>query len=192
MVEEVACLCRGDLLPETLGLTLAEGKHLLATIQEKMVSHQAAEYVDQQRSCPECGRHRGDKGEHEMVYRSLFGRLRISSPRLYTCCCQPQTKKSFSPLAERFPKRTAPEFLYLQTKWASLMSYGLTVDVLEEVLPLNASTSSVARHTHRVAEKLEDELGQEQGMFVEGCRCISVPRQNISWIGSTSPCGSRP
>ena len=33
IVEEVACLCRGDLLPETLGLTLQEGKELLAQIQ---------------------------------------------------------------------------------------------------------------------------------------------------------------
>ena len=63
VVEEVACLCRGDLLPETLGLTLAEGKHLLATIQEKMVSHQAAEYVDQQRACPQCGR----RGAHLLL-----------------------------------------------------------------------------------------------------------------------------
>lgn len=37
ITEEVACLCRGDLLPTTLGLTLDEGKALLAKIQEKML-----------------------------------------------------------------------------------------------------------------------------------------------------------
>lgn len=42
VVEEIACLCRGDLRPETLGLTLAEGKQLLAQIQEKRGAHQAA------------------------------------------------------------------------------------------------------------------------------------------------------
>ena len=67
------------------------------------------------------------------------------------------------------PERTASEFRYLQTKWASLMSYGLTVDLLEEVLPLHASATTVVRHTHEVAGKLETELGDEQVMFIEGC-----------------------
>jgi len=49
ITEEIACLCRGDLLPETMGLTLTEGKELLARFQEKMVKHQAEEYVGQQR-----------------------------------------------------------------------------------------------------------------------------------------------
>jgi hypothetical protein len=43
IVEEVGCLCRGDLLPEALRLTLNEGKNLLASIQKTMVTHQAAE-----------------------------------------------------------------------------------------------------------------------------------------------------
>ena len=43
MLAEVACLCCGGLLPETLGLTLEEGKELLAHIQAKMVARQAAE-----------------------------------------------------------------------------------------------------------------------------------------------------
>src|SRR2546425_120738 len=54
VVEEVACLYRGDLLPATLGLTLEEGKELLARIQETMVAQQAASYVEQQRPCPDC------------------------------------------------------------------------------------------------------------------------------------------
>jgi hypothetical protein len=58
ITEEIACLCRGDLLPETMGLTLTEGKELLANIQEKMVKHQAEEYVGQQRHCQICGRQR--------------------------------------------------------------------------------------------------------------------------------------
>ena len=55
IVEEVGCLCRDDLLPETLGLTLNEGKELLASIQKTMVTHQADEYAEKQRFCPHCG-----------------------------------------------------------------------------------------------------------------------------------------
>jgi hypothetical protein len=122
ITEEIACLCRGDMLPETLGLTLEEGKELLANLQATMVKHQAEEYVAQQCYCPDCGQRRSHKGRHEIVWRSLFGKLRIHSPRLYTCPCQPRPTKSFSPLAALLPERSAPELLYLQTKWASLMS----------------------------------------------------------------------
>ena len=96
IVEEIGCLCRGDLLPETLGLTLQEGKDLLANIQATMVKHQAEEYVDQQRSCPHCGHHRSNKGKHKIVWRSLFGKLKIHSPRLYICPYQTKKKRSFS------------------------------------------------------------------------------------------------
>ena len=115
IVEEIECLCRGDLLPETLGLTVNEGKEVLARIQKAMVTHQATEYVAQQRSCPHCGKKRHNKGRHELILRSLFGKLHIGSPRLYTCGCQPQEKQSFSPLADRLPERTTPEFRYLQS-----------------------------------------------------------------------------
>jgi hypothetical protein len=105
IVEEVACLCRGDLLPETLGLTLQEGKELLAQIQGEMVAHQTAEFVEEQRPCPHCGHRRGTKGNHDIVWRSLFGTLRIQSPRLYICPCQLQIRSSFSPLTELLPER---------------------------------------------------------------------------------------
>jgi hypothetical protein len=169
VVEEVACLERGELTLETLGLTLAEAKTLLTSLQEKMARHQTAAYLAQQGPCPDCGRPRAHKGHHELVLRTLFGQLKLSSPRLYTCPCQPPRKRSFSPLAEGLPERTSPELAYLQTKWAALMSYGLTVDLLEEVLPLQTNTAAIIRKTYQVAERLESELGEEQVSFVEGC-----------------------
>jgi len=59
--------------------------------------------------------------------RTIFGKLNLPNPRLYTCSCQPQATKSVTPLAHRLPERTTPELKYLQSKWASLVSYGLTV-----------------------------------------------------------------
>jgi len=170
VTEEVACIQREGLSPETLGLTLDEAKELLANVQAAMVKEQAEEYIEQQRKCPHCGRTLPQKGCHEIVFRSLFGKMTLQSPRLYTCPCQPQEKKSFSPLAECLPERTAPELLYLETKWSSLMSYGLTVEHLEEVLPIQANVATVFRKTHALAERIESELGDEQYMFVEGCQ----------------------
>ncbi|MHC4534848.1 MAG: ISKra4 family transposase [Planctomycetota bacterium] len=170
VTEEIASLTREDLTPETLGLTLAEAKDLLASTQETIVKHQVTEYLEQQRSCPHCGKTRAQKGKHEIVFRSLFGKLKMQSPRFYTCSCQSQSQRSFSPLAEHLPQRTTPELLYLQTKWASLMSYGLTVELLEEVLPLDASVATVFRNLHTVAERSERELGNERYAFIDGCQ----------------------
>jgi hypothetical protein len=169
VVEHIACLERASLDPGRLGLTLAEAKGLLARAQAVIVIQQVAEYVEQQRVCPDCGKKRSSKGEHELVYRTLFGQLSLPSPRLTTCACQPLQQRSVSPLAELLPERTAPELLYLQTKWAARMSYGLTVDLLEEVLPLQTNAMAVHRHVEQVAERSEQELGEEQFSFVDGC-----------------------
>jgi len=170
VVTEVACLQRADLTPETLGLTLAEAKELLARVQETMVTQQATTYVSQQRACAQCGVNRSCKGHHQIVVRTLFGKLQLASPRLHTCTCQVDDRRSFSPLADLLPERTAPELRYLQAKWAALVSYGVTVDLLEEVLPIHADASTVMRHLHRVAERMEDALGDEQWSFIEGCQ----------------------
>jgi hypothetical protein len=51
------------------------------------------------------------------------------------------------------------------------MSYGLSVELLTEVLPIaeEISPTSVRRHLQRVAERIEGELGKEQFQFIEGC-----------------------
>src|SRR5207302_9711548 len=59
---EVACVERADLTPETLGLSLAEGKTILQAIQEVVVEWQMQAYLGQQRQCPQCGNLRHSKG----------------------------------------------------------------------------------------------------------------------------------
>src|SRR4029077_3622856 len=79
-----------------------------------MVAEQVAEFVAQQGCCPDCGKARPRKGRHEIVYRTLFGKLRLDSPRLYECPCRGPARASLSPLAERLPERTSPELAYLE------------------------------------------------------------------------------
>ena len=166
--EEISCLQRGNPSLETLGLTLAESKEILANLQERIVKQQVAEHVQQFQVCEHCRQPRRRNGRQKITYRTLFGNLRLSGQRFYHCPCQPQTTRSFSPIAGLVPERIAPEFRYLQAKWSSLKSYGLTVKLLEEVLPLSANVATTMRTTHAVAERLEDELGEEQYMYIEG------------------------
>jgi hypothetical protein len=170
VVEEVACVERGTLQPETLGLTLAEAKDVLQGVQQVLVPQQVADYVEHLARCSDCGRPRPRKGHHDLVIRSLFGRLRVYSPRYYTCGCQPRTTKSVSPLAEVLPMRTTPELQYLETKAAAMESYERAVGWLEEVLPLEGqiTTTALRRQVTAVAERLESELSDEEPV-IEGC-----------------------
>ena len=135
-VEDIALLERGSLQPAGLGITLAEAKTILASMQKIMVERQTTEYLEQQACCPFCEKKRLHKGHHTLVYRTLFGKLRLPSVRLYHCVCQPHPTRTFSPLAQLLSELTAPELLYLETKFSSLMSYGLSVQLLQEVLPI--------------------------------------------------------
>jgi hypothetical protein len=170
-IQEIACLERDTLSPETLGLSLQEAKMVLAQLQETLVREQVATVVAEQQTCLHCGAQQRRKGQHQIVVRSLFGKLTLASPRLYTCACQgEEPRRSHSPLAELLPERTTPELQYLQAKWAALLPYGVTVDALEEVLPLETNHTMVYRQLQQVAERLEGELGDEQAFFVEGCQ----------------------
>ena len=168
---EVASFERQTLDPETLGLTLAEGKAILKALQKLVAEQQVTTHLSETRNCIACGETRRVKGSHDTVFRTVFGKLTLKSPRWHHCDCQPQKTKSFSPLADRLPERTTPELLYLETKWASLVSYGMTARLLKDVLPINdkLSAMSVKNHLHRVAWRSEAMLGEEKTSYIEGC-----------------------
>lgn len=181
ITEDIISLVREDLSAETLGMNLKEAKDIAVGIQQVMVTHQISDYLAHHRACPCCNKSRNLKGYHSLIYRTLFGKLSLRSPRLYECDCQPQQKTSFSPIAEILSEHIAPELSYLESKWASLMSYGMTVKLLEEVLPLDISPSSVYHSAQQVSLRLEKELGDEQIFFVEGCpyEWEKLPRPDV-------------
>ena len=76
-----------------------------------------------------------------------------------------------------------PELLYLETTWASLSSYGTRVKLLQDVLPFDAPLEpvSIRHHVCTLAERLEEELGDAQVSFIEGCPRDwgELPRQTV-------------
>lgn len=59
---------------------------------------------------------------------------------------------------------TTPELLYLETKWASLLSFAKVAALLKDVLPVGESVNQelVRSHLQAVAERIEEELGEER------------------------------
>src|ERR1700730_6309171 len=169
----VAELARGcELRPETAGLTLAEGKQILKQVQQVVIDEQVQTCMAQHRQCAICGELLSHKGHHQIKLRTVFGKLQIRSPRLRRCpCSKGEGTKSFSPLARVLPERSTPERLYLETLFASLLSYGTTTKLLKELLPLEEQLNAMTIRDHllAVAKRSEAELGTEQVSFIEGC-----------------------
>jgi hypothetical protein len=171
VVHELTTLDKDCERLEQVGLTLEESKQVLRELQRRVVEHQAAAFVHSRALCDHCGSKRRSKGHHALVFRTLFGNVTLDSPRLRHCACTAREAKSFSPLTELLPERSAPELRFMETKWASLMSYGMTAKALRDFLPIDEATnaSTVRNHTLAVAQRTEATLGEERVFFVDGC-----------------------
>ena len=156
-----------------------------------MIDAQAAEANARLSVCPNCGSRLARKGHHRLVYRSVFGRLSIDSTRLYQCRCSGTGHRSISPLASCLRDRTSPELQYLEAKFAALMSYGLTVRVLEEVLPLGhvLAATTIRRHvatlSHRIENTDADAIAVEQRRHINlsAGRCDISQRSAVRDVG---------
>ncbi|MGH7105324.1 MAG: ISKra4 family transposase, partial [Acetobacteraceae bacterium] len=87
MAEEVAAFDKATERPEDLGLSIAEGKTMLAAVQHRTVNAQATAWTRRHRCCEVCGARRRSKGSYPVIFMTLYGDVRLSSPRLHRCPC---------------------------------------------------------------------------------------------------------
>ena len=169
-VTDVLTLMKDSQRIEHLGLALAEAKQLLTLIQQHLLAQQIDAFLAAHSCCEGCGALKV-KGDQTRTFRTLFGTFTLSSPRLFHCRCQHRKTITFRPLTSLLTEPVAPELLLIETKWASLVSYGLTVQALTDFLPLEVTldVKTVRHDTLKVAERCEAELGEEQWSFIEGC-----------------------
>ncbi|MBV9226187.1 MAG: ISKra4 family transposase [Acidobacteriaceae bacterium] len=161
---EVLRIERQELTMETLGLHLSESKALLSGVQDFVIAQQAHEYLETHRACPHCGERRASKDSGTAPVKTVFGPVKVPNPRWKRCSCRSDGAKTFRPMNTWLNGRTSPEMLYLETKWASLVPFAKTSDLLKEVLPVEdcVNPESVRHHLQDVAERLEEELGEER------------------------------
>jgi len=169
-VTDVITLNKNNQRIEHLGLTLSEAKQLLSTTQRHLLRQQVDAFLDTCADCPDCGMPLKRKARASRSFRTLFGTCKFSSPRLDHCDCQGPKTSSFRPLAALLTESVAPELLYMEAKWSSLVSYGLRLDALQDFLPLDRTldVKTVRYDTLKVAKRLEAELGDEQPSCIEG------------------------
>ncbi|WP_372921947.1 ISKra4 family transposase [Roseovarius sp.] len=171
--EKIAAFSKGADTIGKIGLSISESKALLLILQQEIVSAQCASYCTKRAHCPSCGRELRCKARGQIRYRTVFGDVTASSPRFYHCRCHVGPAKTFSPLTDLLPDHIAPELLWLETKWASLASFGITADILKDVLPIDErlSPDTIRKHLGRVATRMESELTEERFSFIETSAC---------------------
>ncbi|OWY63556.1 ISKra4 family transposase [cyanobacterium TDX16] len=186
LLQEVLQIEKGDLQPESLGLTLAQGKELLLQTQRSIVERQIAEYQKQQELCSHCGKKLLHKDKRTITHRTPFGKLKLQCHRLFHCACTEQATRSFNPVANLLKARTSTELLYLESKFASLMSYGLSSKLLQELLPIEGeiNATSIRNNLHSLGKRLESELPKEAGILFEGCQrdWEKLPRPDLPLV----------
>ena len=169
-VADVVTLDKHHQRIEHLGLSLDESKRLLSAVQQQLLKQQITTFLNAHSTCPDCGAPLDLKARGSRSFRTLFGTFKFYSPRLQHCQCKRHKTVSFRPLSALLTESVAPELLYMEAKWSSLISYGLSLDALKDFLPLDLSldVKTVRYDTLKVAKRLEAELGEEQASFIEG------------------------
>ena len=84
----LAVIERPDCCLAELGLTLAEGRSLLAKVQAELISKQVQSWLSGQTHCRSCGAALNHKDSRSTVLRTVYGKVTVKSPRLWSCACQ--------------------------------------------------------------------------------------------------------
>jgi hypothetical protein len=200
----VAVVERKDRSVADLGLTLAEGRALLAEVQSLLVSEQTAGWMESQLACDRCGSMLAHKDARSIVVRTVFGKVDVPSPRLWACSCaakQGQPRRSVSPLCKAVHQRVTPELEYLQAKWAAHLPYRQATELLREILPLDKGISfgSTRRRILAVGSALDAQIERDiasgpKAVSAEQVResttvgCVSV---DSAWLSFSSSPKSR-
>jgi hypothetical protein len=118
-----------EISPARVGLTIAEGKGLLASLQEQIMAAQVQRHVVNIKSCPRCGNAFRTKGYYHSTLGSVYGKVDMRIRRLSACPCSGSSAQIFSTLFTNKSPIT-PELLYLTARMAALLPFGKAADFL--------------------------------------------------------------
>ncbi|MFM0085277.1 ISKra4 family transposase, partial [Paraburkholderia sediminicola] len=145
--------------PESVGLSLADGKQLLHNLQQAVIPAQADEICALRRICRRCHRWTALKDYRRRKVDTVFGTVSFRSPRIVSCACEPPwyLEAAFCPLWPIIPERATPELLAIQAKLAAQMSYRRVVETMREFLPVGEKINhvTVRNRTLRVGARID-------------------------------------
>ena len=160
--KEFSGLSKGE-----IGLSISNGKAIMARLQQLVVKQQCEAYVLTSRYCSDCQTFRRIKDYGKRKIRTVYGRVEVSNPRIMNCRrCLPYFCDASAVLRGICPDQATPELLELSARMGSLMPYRKGADVLAEFLPIPSTESFMTlRHrTMKLGERL-DEKARDRAWF---------------------------
>jgi len=142
----------------SLGLTLADGKLLLAGLQQEIVAAQTRGHAVRRPDCRNCGGvcHVKDYRDHAVA--TLFGQVTVRLPRFRCAGC------GGNETGHGWPShcRSTPELDQLQAHLCALMPYRVAADVLEQMFPVDAGkdVETLRRHALKIGGAVRMEFSR--------------------------------
>src|SRR5690349_14553557 len=138
-----------------LGLTLAEGKLVLAAVRQEIVAAPARDHAVWRSDCRRCGAVCCVKDYRDHTVATLFGQVRLRLPRFRCAGC------GGSEAGHAWPShcRSTPELDQLQAHLSALMTYRVAADVVAQMFPLDAGNApeTLRSHTLTIGADLRDQ-----------------------------------
>jgi hypothetical protein len=138
-----------------LGLTLAEGKLVLAGLQREIVTGQAEGHAVRRLDCRSCGEVCCLKDYRDHAVATLFGQVTLRLPRFRCAGC------GENQAGHAWPShcRSTPELDRLQAHLSALMPYRVAADFLEQMFPVSVGNhpETVRCHTLKIGAELRDQ-----------------------------------
>jgi hypothetical protein len=154
---DVVTINRPDDLSDVanLGLTLAEGKLLLAGLQQEIVAVQAKGHAVRRPHCRSCGEICRVKDYRDHAVATLFGQVTVRLPRFCCAGC------GGNDAGHGWPShcRSTPELDQLQAHLSALMPYRVAAEVLEQMFPIDAGNDpeTLRYHALKLGAELRDQ-----------------------------------
>ncbi|MFC0387526.1 hypothetical protein [Muricoccus vinaceus] len=157
----------------SLGLTLAEGKRLLAGVQREIVAAQARVHAVHRPACRGCAASYRIKDYRQHALATLFGQIAVRLPRFHCArCATTQAGVGWPPHV-----RLTPELDRLRAQFSALMTYRTAAEMLAQLFPVDAGTDpeTLRRHTFKVAESLPVPVTAEPAASVLSALAPAMP-----------------
>src|SRR3712207_3572038 len=142
-----------------LGLTHAEGKRLLARVQQAIVAAQSRAHATRRPPCRSCGTVCRVKDYRPRRIATLFGEVTVRLPRFRCARCGGAQAGVGWPAH----RRSTPEFDQVRAQLAALTPYRIAAGVLEHLLPVDAGmdAETLRARTLQLGAELVDTAATE-------------------------------
>lgn len=134
-----------------VGLTLAEAKTVLLSLQQEFVGEQLGRYCAARRACPRCTAVRRLHDSHCSEVRTVLGRVSYIRERWKACSCGADKGRYISPLKNYLSQAYTAELKWLHAKLGAMLPYRQALEILSMFLPSSGRDSHVTIRNHTIA-----------------------------------------